>query len=108
MSFHEQNIEAFIQLVKTQRMLFSAQDWANLNKIVDTLPADEEKISEAIASWYEKRPKILDAQLDLLNTLITKELNAKKTIASAIVRAQDEEDKDYLKELINAIKISSR
>lgn len=108
MSFHEQNIAAFIQLVKTQRMLFSAQDWANLDKIVATLPDDEEKISEVIASWYEKRPKILDAQLDILNTLITSELNAKRTIASAIVRAQEEEDKDYLKELINAIKISFR
>lgn len=108
MSFHEQNIAAFIQVVKTQRTLFSAQDWANLDKIVATLPDDEEKISEAIASWYEKRPKILDAQLDILNTLITSELNAKRTIASAIVRAQEEEDKDYLKELINAIKISSR
>lgn len=108
MSFHKQNIEAFIQVVKTQRLLFSAQDWANLDKIVAILPDDQEKISEAIASWYEKRPKILDAQLDTLNSLITSELNARRTIASAIVRAQEEEDKDYLKELINAIKISSR
>jgi hypothetical protein len=108
MSFHEQNIEAFIQLLKNQRSIFSAQDRANLDKLAASLPDDEEKISEAIASWYEKRPKILDAQLDILNTLLTDELNASRSIAGTIARAEAKADKDYRKELIDAIKTSAR
>jgi hypothetical protein len=108
MSFHEQNIEAFIQLLKSQRSLFSAQDRANLDKLVASLPDDEEKISEAIASWYEKHPKILDAQLDILNNLLTKELNASRAVGSVFANANIEEDRDYRKELIDAIKTSSR
>jgi hypothetical protein len=108
MSFHEQNIEAFIQLLKNQRSIFSVQDRANLDKLAASLPDDEEKISEAIASWYEKRPKILDAQLDILNTLLTDELNASRSIAGTIARAEAIADKDYRRELIDAIKTSAR
>ena len=109
MSFHEQNIAAFIQLLKTQRALFSTQDRASLDQLVATLPDDdEEKISEAIASWYEQRPKILDAQLDLLNTLLTEELNARRSIARAIAKDEAEAEKDYRQELIDAIKTSKR
>lgn len=117
MSFHEQNIEAFIQLLKTQRStkssstspgLFSTQDWISLDKLVASLPEDDEKISEAIASWYEKRPKILDAQLDILNTLLTNELNASRSIAGTIAKAETEADKDYRQELIDAIKTQVR
>ena len=88
MSFHEQNIEAFMELLKNQRTLFSAQDRASLDKLVASLPDDNEKISEAIASWYEQRPKILDAQLDILNTLLSDELNASRSIAGAIARSE--------------------
>ena len=108
MSFHEQNIKAFIQLLKTQRSLFSAQERANLDKLAATLPDDEEKISEAIASWYEKHPKILDAQLDILNSLLTEEINARRSIAATIARAEAEADKDYRKQLIDAIEKNAR
>lgn len=108
MTFHKQNIEAFIQLLKTRRSLFSAQDRASLDKLAASFPDDEEKISEAIASWYEQRPKILDAQLDILNTLLTEELNATRSIAAAIAREEAEVDKDYRKELIDAITTSAR
>lgn len=68
MSFDEQNLEAFIELLNDKRSsLFSVQDRTNLAKLIDSLPDDIEKLSIAIAAWYEKRPKILDAQLDLLN-----------------------------------------
>ncbi len=108
MSFHEQNIAAFIRLLKTQGSLFSAQDRSSLDQLAPTLADDEEKISESIASWYEQRPKILDAQLDLLNTLLTEELNARRSIARAIARDEAEAEKDYRQELIDAIKTSKR
>lgn len=103
MSFHEQNIEAFIELLRKQRSLFSAQDRASLEQLVASLPDDQEKISEAIASWYEQRPKILDAQLDILNTLLTDEINATRSIARSIAKAEAAVDKDYRKQLLNAI-----
>jgi hypothetical protein len=108
MSFHEQNIEAFIQLLRSQRSLFSADDRASLGQLVAKLPDDEEKISEAIASWYEQRPKILDAHLDILNTLLTDEINASRSIAGAIAKDEAQTDKDYRKELISAIQVRGR
>ena len=69
MSFDEQNIAAFIHLLKNQRSLFSVQDWAELDKLIPTLPVDVEKLSVAIAAWYERHPKILDAQLEVINNL---------------------------------------
>lgn len=107
MSFHEQNIEAFTQLLRTQKGLFSAQDRDSLDKLATTLSDDYEKISETLATWYEKRDKILDAQLDMINSLINSEMNARKSIASAIVSAAAE-DKDYKKELLEAIKIIAK
>ncbi len=108
MSFHQQNIKAFIELLKTKRSLFSPQDWATLDQLAASLPEDEEKISEAIAAWYEKRSKILDAQLDILNTLLNNELNVSRTTNSAIGGASVEEDEDYRDELLNAIKTSGK
>lgn len=104
MSFHQQNIEAFIKLLKTQRSLFSERDRASLGKLVDNLPEDEEKISEAIAAWYEQRPKILDAQLDILNNLLNEELNAQRSIAAAIARTEAQAEKDCREELMETIK----
>ncbi len=108
MSFHEQNIAAFIELLKTKRSLFSPQDWAILDKLAASLPQDEEKISEIIATWYEKRPKILDAQLDILNTLLNNELKVNRSVGSTLTSASVEADVDYRTELINAIKKSGK
>jgi hypothetical protein len=44
------------------------------------LSDDYEKISETLATWYEKRDKILDAQLDMINSLISSEMNARKPL----------------------------
>ena len=108
MSFHEQNIAAFIEVLKTKRSLFSPQDWAILDKLAASLPEDEEKISEIIATWYEKRPKILDAQLDILNTLLNHELKVNRAVGSTLAETNVEADIDYRAELINAIKNSGR
>lgn len=68
MSFHEQNLEAFIELLTDKRSrLFSPQDRAELQQLIAPIPDDLEKLSIAIAAWYEKRPKICEAQLELLN-----------------------------------------
>lgn len=116
MSFHEQNIEAFIELLKKERTgksrnpsqsLFSEQKRADLDKLVTSLPEDNEKISEAIATWYEKHPKILDAQLDLLNTLLTNELNASRKTGDSILNSGTEDNKSYKADLLAAIRQNS-
>jgi adenine-specific DNA methylase len=69
MSFDQQNLEAFIELLSNKRSLFSSQDRSDLAQLISPIPDDIEKLSEAIASWYQKHPKILDAQLDMINNL---------------------------------------
>ena len=72
MSFDEQNVAVFIELLTDKRSrLFSAQDRNQLAELIAPLPDDIEQLSSAIASWYEKRPKICDAQLALLNEVLT-------------------------------------
>ncbi|HEY9669046.1 MAG TPA: hypothetical protein V6C91_19705 [Coleofasciculaceae cyanobacterium] len=107
-SFHEQNIEAFIDLLKSQRSLFSAQDRTSLEQLIATLPDDEEKISEALASWYEKHPKILDEQLDILNDMLTNALNSSQIVSRALSRSNEQDDENYRDRLLNAIKASAR
>ncbi|MDI9638105.1 hypothetical protein QPK87_16115 [Kamptonema cortianum] len=89
MSFHEQNLEAFIELLsdKRSRRLFTENNLAELAKMVSALPDDVEKLSIAIATWYETRPTIVDAQLDLLNELLSPSVAApQKTNPLAIER----------------------
>lgn len=73
MSFSLQNLEAFILLLTDKRTsrLVSLQDRIELEKLIDPLPDDLEKLSSQIAGWYEQKPKILDAQLELLNDLLS-------------------------------------
>lgn len=94
MSFHEQNIDAFIELLRHQRSLFSAEDRANLKLLLAKLPDDLERISEAVAGWYEQRPKILDAQLDAINSQV---------INRSMATGEGEEDKSYREQLLEAI-----
>ncbi len=71
MTFSEQNLDAFIELLKTQPALFSQEKIVNLEKLISSTPDDIEKLSTAIAGWYQNHPKILDSQLALLNHSLT-------------------------------------
>lgn len=87
MSFHEQNLEAFIELLSDKRSarLFSPEDRASLEQLIAPIPDDIEKLSTAIAAWYEKRPKILDAHLDVLNNnLLSSRTTSDRTAGSQI------------------------
>ena len=82
MSFHKQNLEAFIALLtdKRSRRLFTEKNLADLAQIVAPLPDDLEKLSIAIATWYENHPPILDAQLDILNDLLSPPVSSAQTV----------------------------
>ncbi len=93
MSFAEQNLDAFIDLLKTQPALFSQEKIVNLKEFMSNIPDDTEQLSNAIATWYQKHPKILDAHLTILN----KSLNVRNAQINAEI------DKNIL---LNAIKQS--
>ncbi|NJM23657.1 MAG: hypothetical protein HC907_36110 [Richelia sp. SM1_7_0] len=64
MSPYKENILTFVYILQNQPELLTAEDRADLQKLLATLPDDIEEISNAIALWYETHPKILDAILN--------------------------------------------
>ncbi|NEO97711.1 MAG: Rpn family recombination-promoting nuclease/putative transposase [Symploca sp. SIO2E9] len=66
MSFSEQNVATFIELLTHQRSLFTPEDLRELKQLVTPLPDDIKEISKALSSWYKKRSEIREAQLKLL------------------------------------------
>jgi len=66
MSFSEQNVAAFMELLTRQRSLFSSDHLAELEQLVTPLPDDIKEISKALSSWYKKHPEIREAQFKLL------------------------------------------
>ncbi|MBD2485348.1 hypothetical protein [Planktothrix sp. FACHB-1365] len=70
MSFYNQNLEAFLQLLQEQPQLFTESKRQELLAVIEPLPDDIETLSIAIASWYETDDEIVDAQLEILNNSI--------------------------------------
>jgi predicted transposase/invertase (TIGR01784 family) len=70
--FHEQNVAAFIQLLNSQRTLFSPQDLADLEQLIAPLPDDTEELSKAIATWCagEERASHLNVLRQIRQTLL--------------------------------------
>lgn len=66
MSFAEDNIRAFQQLITTEPQLFSKHE-AELHQLGDSLSDDINKISDAVSTWCacESRPQILEALIKL-------------------------------------------
>ncbi|CAD5968585.1 hypothetical protein PCC9214_03659 [Planktothrix tepida] len=67
MSFYQQNLEAFLQLLQEQPQLFSESKRQELIALIEPLPDDLQTLSVAIASWYENHDEIVAAQLEILN-----------------------------------------
>ncbi|MEM7579404.1 MAG: hypothetical protein AAF316_06010 [Cyanobacteria bacterium P01_A01_bin.80] len=90
MTFAEQNLDAFIDLIKTQPALFNQEKIDNLEKLINKTPDDIEQLSNAIANWYQNHSRILDAQLNFLNKSLnvrSSEINSdidKNTLLNAI------------------------
>jgi len=66
MSFSEQNVAAFIELLTRQRSLFTPEYLAELEQVVAPLSDDIEELSKAISEWCEEHPEVDEAQLKLL------------------------------------------
>lgn len=65
LSDYEANILDFVNLVYEQPDLLSDKDYNNLVELLKTLPDDVEEISNALALWYDDRPKMLNAILEM-------------------------------------------
>jgi hypothetical protein len=65
MSPYEENILTFAYILEKQPDLLTAEDCAEILELLSTLPSDVEEISNAIALWYETRPQIFDAILNV-------------------------------------------
>ncbi|MEB3280388.1 MAG: hypothetical protein VKK42_15860 [Lyngbya sp.] len=89
MSFHRQNLEAFLQLLKEKPRLFPPSKRQELVELITPLKDEIETLSVAIAKWYEKDDEIVDAQLEILNHFILVNNNnseGKSTSAAALAR----------------------
>ncbi|MDY6896503.1 MAG: hypothetical protein SWZ49_00270 [Cyanobacteriota bacterium] len=104
MTFAEQNLEAFIDLLETQPGLFSQDNITNLKEFIRNIPDDIEKLSDAVATWYQKHSKILDAQLTILNKSSSK---TERGPGSAKLNSNISEYQLDKKALLNAIQQSS-
>ena len=67
MTFAEQNLDAFIDLLNKQPSLFSKENFVDLEKLINNTTDDVEQLSSAIADWYQRHPQILNTQLALLS-----------------------------------------
>jgi len=104
MSFSEQNIDAFIQLLTRQRSLFTPEYLAELEQVVAPLPDDIEALSNAISEWCEEHPEIDEAQLKLLANPNNSGERTQGSKEDVVKTPNDELNKQTLK---NAIQQSS-
>lgn len=65
LSPYEANILDFNYIVIEKPELLTDEDRASLAELLSTLPEDIETVSDALALWYEARPHILNAILEL-------------------------------------------
>jgi hypothetical protein len=103
MSFHHQNIQAFIQLLETQSALLSEPDKIDLKQLGETSPKAIEPISNAIAAWYQERPHILNAQLAILTPLSNNDAT-KGPGGTGYSEITPEEDRKLLDQFSNVIR----
>ncbi|EAW34096.1 hypothetical protein [Lyngbya sp. PCC 8106] len=109
MSFHNQNLEAFLKLLKEKPQLFPESKRQELIELIEPLEDKLETLSVAIAKWYENHDEIVDAQLEILNSFILVNYHSgqnstsaaalarfSKTEASSVSQAQPQSKKEAL------------
>ncbi|MFK0733931.1 MAG: CHAT domain-containing protein, partial [Gloeotrichia echinulata HAB0833] len=97
MSPYEENILTFVYLLQTQPELFTPEDRADILGLLATLPDDVEEISNAIALWYENRPHILDA---ILNVPV-EDLDSLRAVDGRSTRITGTESKEIIENSVN-------
>ncbi|MBS0015470.1 MAG: hypothetical protein KFF72_03745 [Arthrospira sp. SH-MAG29] len=67
MSFDEQNLAAFVQLLQEQPQLFTDSQRQELLELIEPLADDTETLSLAISEWYAKYDDIFNSQSKILD-----------------------------------------
>ncbi len=65
MSPYQENILTFVYVLRNKPELLTVENRTEILELLATLPDDVEEISNAIALWYQTRPQILDAILNV-------------------------------------------
>lgn len=79
LSEHEENIIVFVYLIKKQPNLFKEEERTNLRQLLQKLPDNVEKISDAIDDWCKKYPQIRDAFLKIPTDDLIRAANGRAT-----------------------------
>ncbi|HEY9864615.1 MAG TPA: hypothetical protein V6D21_10615 [Candidatus Obscuribacterales bacterium] len=103
MSFYQQNLESFLQLLQEQPQLFTESKRQELMALIEPLADDLQTLSVAIASWYENHDEIVDAQdaqLETLNNSISEVNRIPGTNFGNIPKPNQQINKETLKNAI--------
>ena len=96
LSEHEENIIVFVYLIKKQPNLFKEEKRTNLRQLLQKLPDNVEKISDAIADWCKKYPQIRDAFLNIP----TDDLNSIRAANGRATPLTGKETKEIIENLV--------
>ncbi len=107
MSFAAQNLATFIELLETQPSLFSQENFTELEDLISPIPDDIDKISIAIAGWYQKHPNILNSQLKLLKKYSNNSDSNHKAPGSTNANQNTPKYELHKKHILNAIQQTS-
>ena len=85
-SFHSQNIVAFIELLKNQRLLFSPETLNELSQFIETFPDDIPSLSKGLTYWckQEEHSRYLEAWHQVRKTQPSGYSPNKETLKNAI------------------------
>ncbi|NEP28717.1 hypothetical protein [Moorena sp. SIO3I6] len=101
----EQNIEAFIELIKDYPSVFIAENRTDLEQQIDKFPEDVESLSEAISAWCLEHPDILIALTDQLDSMFGSTSEDDRGQAESNPKPQP---KDYKTDIKNKMRESFR
>jgi phosphopantetheine adenylyltransferase len=96
LSEHEENIIVFVYLIKKQPNLFKEEERTNLRQLLQKLPDNVEKISDAIGDWCKKYPQIRDAFLNIP----TDDLNSLRAANGRATPLTGKETKEIIENLV--------
>ena len=96
LSEHEENIIVFVYLIKKQPNLFKEEKRTNLRQLLQKLPDNVEKISDAIVDWCKKYPQIRDAFLNIP----TDDLNSIRAANGRATPLTGKETKEIIENLV--------
>ena len=96
LSEHEENIIVFVYLIKKQPNLFKEEKRTSLSQLLEKLPDNVEKISDAIVDWCKKYPQIRDAFLNIP----TDDLNSIRAANGRATPLTGKETKEIIENLV--------